>query len=136
MRATAFLAITATTFVSYAAIADVKRHALIPDSLRGSWALSTDGCENASKSIVVVSADTYSSAEANCRVVWVSETAGARGAIYSAHLQCSKPGENAPNSQTDIIFSPKDNNRISIGSLFSNLKDYQRCATSEPAPMR
>ena len=136
MRASAILAITAATFVSYAATAGVKRLDSIPDSLRGSWAPSADACANADGSIIVVSANTYSSAEANCRVVWVSETAGARGAIYSAHLQCSKPGENAPNSQTDIIFSPKDDNRISIGSLFSNLKDYQRCATSEPAPMR
>jgi hypothetical protein len=136
MRAIAILAITTATFVSHATVADVKRHQFIPESLRGSWAPSTDACKTADKSVIVVSAKTYVSSEANCTVVWVSETAGARGPIYSAHLQCSKAEEKGPKTQSDVIISPKDTNRISIGSRFSDLKDYQRCSTSEPATTR
>jgi hypothetical protein len=130
MRATAILAITTATFVSHAAVADVKRHEFIPESLRGSWAPSTEVCKDSDKSIVVVSAKTYSSSEANCTVVWVSETAAARGAVFSAHLLCSKPDKKASKTQSDVILSSKDNNTISIGSRFSNLKDYQRCGTA------
>ena len=136
MRATAILAIATATFMSHTAVADVKRHEFIPESLRGSWAPSTEVCKNADKSIIVVSAKTYTSSEANCTVVWVSETAAARGPMYSAHLQCSKPEQKGGKTQSNIIFFPKDNNQISIGSRFSNLRDYQRCSASEPATTR
>jgi hypothetical protein len=136
MRASAILAITTAMFVSHAALADVKRHEFIPESLRGSWAPSTEVCKNADKSIIVVSAKTYTSSEANCTIVWVSETPAVRGPIYSAHLLCSKPDEKLSKTQSDVVFSPKDNNQISIGSRFSNLKIYQRCSASEPATKR
>ena len=80
MRAIAMLA-TAATFVTHAAHADVKRHESIPESLRGSWAPSADACKSGDKSIVVVAAKAYSSPKANCAVVWVSETAAARGPV-------------------------------------------------------
>jgi hypothetical protein len=136
MRATAILAITTATFVSHAAVADVKRHEFIPESLRGSWAPSTEVCENANNSIIVVSAKTYTSSEANCMVLWVSETAAARGPMYSAHLQCSKPEQKLGKTQSDIVFSPKGSDQISIGSRFSNLKNYQRCSANEPTTTR
>jgi hypothetical protein len=132
MRAIAILAITAATLVSHAAVADVKRHELIPDSLRGSWAPSAEACKGADKSIITVSAKTYTSSEANCTIIWVSETAAARGPMYSVHMQCSKPGKSA----LDVIFLPKDNDHISIGSRFSDLKSHQRCSAVEPATAR
>jgi hypothetical protein len=135
MRTIATLA-TAAMLVSQAAVADVKRHQFIPESFRGSWAPSADACKNADKSIIVLSAKTYTSSEANCTVAWVSETAAARGPLYSAHLQCPKPGEGAQKTQSDVIFSQKDANQISIGAGFSSLKDYQRCSASEPATTR
>jgi len=135
MRAIAILAST-LTFVAHAAVADVKRHADIPESLRGSWAPSTAVCKDAGKSIIVIAAKTYVSSEANCRVGWVSETAAARGPIYSAHLQCSKPADEAQKMQFDVILAQKDADHISIGPRFSDLKDYQRCSASEPAATR
>jgi hypothetical protein len=134
MRATAIAAIAAATFVSHAAVA-VKRHASIPEPLRGSWASSTEACQRADKSIIIVSAKTYTSSEANCTVGWVTVTAAARGPMYSAHLQCSKPEEKT-RTQSDVIFYPKDNNQISIGSRLGDLKDYHRCSAREPATTR
>ena len=104
--------------------------------LRGSWAPAAEGCEKAAKSMITVSATTYTSSEANCKVVWVSETPAARGPIYSAHLQCSKGEEKAPKTQSDVILYPKDDKQISIGPRFSDLKDYQRCSSSESAITR
>jgi hypothetical protein len=135
MRGIIILA-TAATLLAHVAVADVKRHEFIPESLRGSWAPSTDACKNADKSIIVVAAKTYSSSEANCTVAWVSETAAARGPTYSAHLQCSTTNDEARNTQSDVIFIPKDVNQISIGPRFSDVKDYQRCSASEPATTR
>jgi len=135
MRAIAILA-AAATLVAHAAIADVKRHELIPEQLRGSWAPSADACKNADKSIIVLAAKAYTSSEATCAVAWVSETAAARGPVYSAHLQCAKPNDSARKTQSDVIFISKGVDQISIGLRFSDLKDYQRCPASEPATTR
>ena len=135
MRTIAVLT-TAAMFVAHAALADVKRHEFVPESLRGSWAPSTEVCKNADKSIVVLSAQTYTSSEANCRVMWVSETAAAGGPLYSAHLQCTKPDDEVQKTVSDVMLLPKDVNQISIGASFSDLKDYQRCSASEPAAPR
>jgi hypothetical protein len=135
MRAIAILAATAAV-VSHAAVADVKRHESILESLRGSWAPSTAVCKDGDKSIIVVAAKTYVSSEANCRVGWVSETVAARGPVYSAPLQCSKPNDDAQKTRFDVIFFQKCANHISIGPRFSDLKDYQRCSASEPAAAR
>ena len=136
MRAIIALA-AAVTLEAHAAVADVKRHESIPESLRGAWAPSTAVCKDADKSIIVIAAKTYVSSVASCRVAWVSETAAARGPIYSAHLQCSKPADEAQKMQLDVILAQKDSTHISIGPRFSDLKDYQRCSASEqPAATR
>jgi hypothetical protein len=67
-------------------------------------------------------------------VVWVSETHARWGPMYSAHLLCSKPGEEAQKTQSDVMFYPKDDKQMSIGPRFSELKDYQRCSAGEPSP--
>jgi hypothetical protein len=134
MRTTAILAIAAAAFVSNATDAKVKRIEFIPESVRGAWVPSAEDCGKAAQSTITVSASTYTNSEANCSVVWVSETPGARGPLYSAHLQCSK--EKGAKTQTDVMLYPKDEKQISIGSRFSDLKDYQRCSASEPASTR
>lgn len=129
MRGTVFLVIVMAMFGSHAAVADVKRHKSIPESVWGSWAPNPEGCKASANSVIVLSAKTYTSAGTNCRVAWVSKTAGPRGSFYSAHLLCSKPDEKAPNTQSDVNFISKDKNQISVGSMFDDLKDYQRCST-------
>jgi hypothetical protein len=127
MRGTAILAIAMATFVTYTAVADVKRHKFMPTSLRGTWAPSPDDCKSGDRSTIVMSDRTYTSSEAICAVVWVSETAAAQNAIYSAHLRCSKPEERGRKTPSDIILIPSDASHVSIGSSFTQLKDYQRC---------
>ncbi|MGC2409372.1 MAG: hypothetical protein WA441_05110 [Methyloceanibacter sp.] len=95
VRATGLLAIVAL-LVSHTATADVKRYKSIPESLWGSWAPSAEACNKAEKSIIALAAKSYVSSEASCTIDWVSETPGTRGAIYSAHLQCSGAAEGPP----------------------------------------
>ena len=130
------LAITAAAFASNPTVAKVKRIEFIPESIRGSWAPSAEVCEKAATSMITVSATTYTSSGANCKIMWISETSAARGPMYSAHLQYAKPEEKAPKTQSDVIFYPKDDKQISIGPRFSDLKDYQRCSASESAITR
>jgi hypothetical protein len=135
MRATAILAMTMATFVSHAAVADVKRHASIPEPLRGSWAPSADACKNADKSVIALSAKSYAGAEGNCAVLWVSETAGAHGPIYSARLRCANQ-QSQKRSESNLIIRPDETNQISIGADFNSLKTYQQCPAAEPGARR
>jgi hypothetical protein len=135
MRTIAVLSIAAT-FVAHATVAGAQLNELIPEPLRGVWVPSTGMCRNASGSTVVVSAQTYSSSEAICRVVWVDETPAVPGSLYFAHLRCSKPKNGAEETLSDVLLLPKNINQIVIGTDFSDLKDYQRCPASESATPR
>lgn len=136
MRTAPIIVTAAAVFLSNSTFAKVKRIEFIPESVRGAWAPSTEVCEKAAKSMITVSATTYATSEANCTVVSVSEAPAARGPVYSAHLQCSKPEDKERKTQSDVMFYPKDDKQISIGPRFSELKDYQRCSTSEPTMTR
>jgi hypothetical protein len=114
----------------YVAMADIKRLSAIPEVFWGAWATSTDDCRNADKSYVVLSATTYVNSDLNCAVDWVSETAGARGSIYSARLRCAKPG--SPPTTSNVIFRRNDTDHILSGPNFAGLKTYGRCRSTEP----
>ena len=120
------VSIVVIALASQAAMADIKRHASIPEALWGSWAPSQDGCKGDAKPVIVLAAKAYTSAEAKCGVDWVSETAGARGPIYSARLRCSSQ-PSAKASISNVIIRPDDAKQISIGPDFSKLKAYQKC---------
>jgi hypothetical protein len=116
---------------SYVAVADIKRLSAIPDALLGSWATSADDCKSAKESYMVLSATTYVNSDVNCTVDWVSETAGTRGSIYSAHLRCAKPGGKPTSS--NVVIRQRDANHILAGPTFNGLRTYGRCGTTEPA---
>jgi len=115
---------------SNVAIADVVRHDSVPDSYWGTW--MTTGSDLFA---IKLSAKTYANNEASCAVNWVSETAGANGAIYSAHLQCSRrsgrAGERFP---LNLIIWPKSADEIAVGPSFTSLKIFRRCRATRPPP--
>jgi hypothetical protein len=120
-----------TLFVSLildVAMADVVRHGYIPAPYWGKWAgLERDG------SVIELSAKTYVSDEANCTVDWVSETAGARGAIYSAHLHCFNPAQTTGERfVSNLIIWPQGDVRIAVGPDFMRLKILRRCSAKRP----
>ena len=119
------LATAALCLPAFAAIADV-RHATIPAALRGTWALNAQGCSK-SDSVIVLSEKRYSGPQGRCDVRWVIESAGERGTIYSARLQCSGPESGQPPPESDLILMPSEGNQLSVGDDFDHLKSYQRC---------
>jgi len=129
MRVTGTL-VLAVALTSQEAAADIKRHALIPEPLRGSWSMNTDGCGADDKSIIVLSDKAYASGEAQCAVPWVSETASPRGPIFSAHLQCSNQ-QAKKGAPSNLIMRPVDANQMSIGFDLNSLKTYRKCAAKQ-----
>jgi len=119
--------------IGQTATADVVRHANIPASLWGTWALNLDDCNNADN-VIVLSAKGRDSSEVKCTVDWVSQTPGARGSIFSAHLRRTANGSD--NTIANVILMPTDANQISVGPDFSSLKSYQRCPAITPAISR
>jgi hypothetical protein len=116
--------------MSNVAIADVVRHDSVPEFYWGTW--MTTGSDLFA---IKLSAKTYASNEATCAVIWISETAGANGPIYSAHLQCSRHsdrvGEQFP---SNLIIRPKSADEIAVGPSFTSLKIFRRCRATPPPP--
>jgi len=87
----------------------------------------------AEESVIVLSANSYVSREATCNVKWVSQTAGARGSIYSAHLHCFSAEGGAGTSVTsDVIIRPEDIDRIAVGPDFKSLRVFRRLLHKVP----
>jgi hypothetical protein len=121
-----FLA-AAAIVLSHAASADVKRHSALPEALWGSWAPMTEDCDKAAKSLITLSGKSYVNQDVTCNVGWVSETAGARGTNYSAHLQCPSTTDPTKITVPDVVLIPAGVDQLSIGADFDSLKTYQRC---------
>jgi hypothetical protein len=122
----ASLLIAVVAFTSHAALADIKRHASVPEALQGTWGAGADGCKPDDKSLIVLAAKTYTGANVKCSIDWVSETASPRGPTYSAHMQCSAPPAQKA-SVSNLIIRPDGADKISAGADFSHLTAYQRC---------
>jgi hypothetical protein len=107
-------------------VADSVRHLSVPERFWGTWAPSPDLCRN-KKSIFVVSEKGYVTSEASCAIQWLTETAGANGPIYSAHMRCTSL--TAPDEKTELnrIILPKEGGQLFAGPDFQDLTNYQRC---------
>ena len=78
----------------------------------------------------VVSAKGYVTAQASCTIQWLTETAGADGPIYSAHMRCSNPAAPEETMEVNRIIMPKDPGELSAGPDFRQLKLYRRCPSN------
>ena len=128
MRWVCLMALTGTILTDIA-VADIVRHGSIPRAYVGSWSPSAASCEPRNEGVIVLSAKRYVGAETKCAVRAVYETAGPRGPIYSARIQCSGAGRK---SLRNLIIVPAGTDQLSLGSDFDNLKSYQRCQSSKP----
>jgi hypothetical protein len=112
--------------------ADVVRHGSTPEAYRGTC---TGAGTEPEKSFIVLSAKTYVSREASCRVDGVSQTAGARGSIYSAHLQCLDPADGVgKKTASNLIIWPDGIHRIAAGPDFTKLMIFHRCSATRQLP--
>jgi hypothetical protein len=127
MRGAAILAIAAVTLAPYAAVGGDVRHSGFPDAFYGRWAPNAKACKDTDKSAIVLSANSYENSDATCIVDWVTETASARGSVFSAHLQCTNRLAPAQKGAGTLIVRPDTLIQISVGPDFDNLNVYQRC---------
>jgi hypothetical protein len=63
----------------------------------------------------------------SCAIQWVTETAGADGSIYSAHMRCSNPAAPQETTEMNRIIVSNDRGQLSAGSDFKDLKSYRLC---------
>jgi hypothetical protein len=119
----------ASALLTGPSLADTVRHASLPERLWGKWAPSADLCHD-DKAVIVLSAKAYVSSEASCAIRWVTETAGARGPIYSAHMRCSKPTSAERKTESNLTMTSNDDGPLSVGADFKSLKIYERCPNS------
>jgi hypothetical protein len=124
MRSAVLLAVLIVATAPGLAAAHVVRHTAIPQDYQGTWATSAASC-GAEQGAIVLSAKTYVGPSGNCTVVYVDETAGTKGSIYSARLACSSAAAGAKKFANLIIRPDKDG--ISVGPTFATLVSYQRC---------
>ena len=127
MRRTALL-VVAIALAPQVASAHIVRHRAIPNAYQGTWATGAASC-GVDKGAIVLAANTYVSRDASCTVVYVDETAGAQGPIFSARLSCSDPAGGAKKSAANLIIRP-DKEGVSVGPTFGSLVAYQRCVSS------
>lgn len=114
------------TMIAAPARADIKRLDSIPVAFQGSWAASDDGCKSESGTVITVSAKSYVAGQDSCTVITLSETAGARGAIYAARMRCLN-AKTQKTTSANLILRAVATDQISLGADFDSLKTYQRC---------
>jgi hypothetical protein len=108
-------------------LADSVRHLSVPERFWGTWAPSAELCRD-NKSVITVSPKGYTTAQSSCAIQWVTETAGADGSIYSAHMRCTLLNEpqQAPEEVNRIIIAKTDG-QVTAGPDFHELRSLQRC---------
>jgi hypothetical protein len=116
--------------ISNVAMADVVRRSSLPDSYSGNWTTT-----ESNQTVIDLSAKAYADNEAKCVVNWVSETPGASGPIYAAHMQCSRRSD--PTGKIfplNLIIWPKSPDEIAVGLGFTSLEIFHRCRATSPPP--
>jgi len=134
MGKTALVALVAALAPQITA-AHVVRHNSIPEGYWGTWVPGAGPCKDGDPSAMVLSANAYVGPAGSCIVDFVSETPSARGATYSARLQCSNQGAQAQQKKTvvNLIIRPDGTTQIAAGPDFNSLKSYHRCSPSQPS---
>jgi hypothetical protein len=123
-----FLATTAVSvMLLQAARGDEIRHLTFPEAVWGAWAPSTASCDAKDKSRVTVTKTGYITANGNCTVRWIVETAGSLGPNYAVHALCDGASEPARTGVANVIIRPENVDQVSIGRSFQDLKPYRRC---------
>jgi hypothetical protein len=108
-------------------LADSVRHLSVPERFWGTWAPSAELCRD-DKAVITVSPKGYTTAQSSCAIQWVTETAGADGAIYSAHMRCTLlSGPQQEPEEVNRIIIAKADGKVSAGPDFHELRSLQRC---------
>jgi hypothetical protein len=113
-----------------AATAGDVRHSTIPQSAWGTWAAKPDLCGSNDPSNLYIKEGGAVGPESACAVEYVVETAGPKGPIYSAHMWCTDKDDPSKKSSKTFLSIPHGDDTMSVGTNFTDLKTYVRCAAT------
>jgi hypothetical protein len=116
--------------LSQVASGDEIRHTTFPSAIKGTWAQTAEQCTAKDKSNIFIETAKYSDANGSCDVRWIVQTAGSHGPNYAVHALCSSASNPTKTQVVNIIIRPEDNDQVSMGRSFDELKTYRLC----PAP--
>jgi hypothetical protein len=132
---TASLIMLSGLFVQVAHAADETRRSTFPNVLLGTWAETAQQCAAKDKSNVVIEPAKYGDGDGSCAVNWIVEAEGSRGINYEVRALCTSASLPEKNQTVTIIVRTLGSDRAemgrfylhSAGSVFDDLKKYQRC---------
>ena len=121
--------------VQLAHAADETRLSTFPNVVLGTWAETAQQCAAKDKSNVLIEPAKYGDGDGSCAVTSIVESQGSRGINYAVRALCTSASLPKKTQTVTIIvrtLAPDraDMGRIymrSAGSVFDNLKNYQRC---------
>jgi hypothetical protein len=132
---TASLIMLLALFVQVAHAADEIRLSTFPNVMLGTWAETAQQCAAKDKSNVVIEPTKYGDGDGSCEVHWINQSEGSRGINYAVRAVCASASLPKKTQTVNIIVRTLGPDRAamgriylrSAGSVFENLKNYQRC---------
>ena len=132
---TASLIVLSGLFVQVAHAADEIRHSTFPNVMLGTWAETAQQCAAKDKSNVVIEPAKYGDGDGSCAVSWIVELKGSSGINYAVRALCTSASRPEKTQTVNIIVRTLGPDRAamgriylrSAGSVFDDLKKYQRC---------
>jgi hypothetical protein len=101
----------------------------------GTWAETAQQCAAKDKSNVVIEPAKYGDGDGSCVVSWIVKSEGSRGINYAVRALCTSASLPEKTQTVNIIVRTLGPDRAamgriylrSAGSVFDDLKNYQRC---------
>jgi hypothetical protein len=132
---TASLIMLSGLFVQVAHAADEIRLSTFPNVMLGTWAETAQQCAAKDKSNVVIEPARYGDGDGSCEVRWIDQSEGSRGINYAVRALCASASLPKKTQTVNIIVRTLGPDRAamgriylrSAGSVFDDLKSYQRC---------
>ena len=115
--------------------ADEIRHATFPKVMLGTWAETAEQCAAKDKTNIVIEPAKYGDGDGSCEVSSIVESEGSAGINYAVHALCTSASLPEKTQTVNIIVRTLGPDRAqmgrvymhSAGSVFDDLKKYQRC---------
>lgn len=113
----------------------MPRLSAFPNIMLGTWAETAQQCTAKDKSNVVIEPAKYGDGHGSCEVRWIDQSEGSAGINYAVRALCTSASLPEKTQTVNIIVRTLGPDRAemgriylhSSGSVFDDLKKYQRC---------
>ena len=114
MRITPLAALIASLPLATAAFASDVRVLTLPDSVRGAWAPDANACKGSGNGKIAIAARDHSTADANCKIAWITVTASRDGPVYSARSVCVQTKTGQELAPSYLIVTPGQDDTLLV----------------------